>query len=266
MVCKKCKMPIPYEASKCNNCYRKTGHNLSVGNGIVEDMFGNSCYLVNVDKDKNSARYRYIHKLKEYRHLAEVKEKVRKKKFDIFKLLTILLYVGMFVALFVTMYITFVAKSNPDIKSVIILPAAVLFCSIPTIYIVGIIRGIFIRSKEKKIERLERTVRIHDCKKVYYANANVFGYVVFDRTEKWTDRDGDKHYTDYYGYYEVDKRNIVSIGYDSYFAEYVLMLNKPIYIDYSFEPTTEFRVQDVFDDSVLSNALSCDLPAKNIPF
>ena len=107
---------------------------------------------------------------------------------------------------------------------------------------------------------------IHDEKNAYYANENVFGYIVFDHTEKYTDRDGNINYIDFYAYYEVVKGDIISIGYDSYFAEYVLQLRNPIYMDYSLEPTSEFRVQDVFDDTVLSNALSCSLPAKNIPF
>ena len=269
MLCRKCRKPIPYHASKCNHCYRKSGHRLATYSKLVNDMFDSTVYSVMVDKDKNAARYRYIHNLKEYKYLSELEAKRRKKKFGILKLFSILFYLFIAIAIIFSFYLMIQAKTsgNEDMLNISPLIFGGFVMLIPVhIVIVTIIKNIVEKIKENKFRAIERQIIIHNCKKAYYANANVFGYIVFDHTERVTDSNDNVKYIDYYGYYEVDKQNIVSIGYDQYFAEYILYLREPIYINYSMEPTKEFRIQDVFDDSVLSNALTCDLPPKNIPF
>ena len=105
--------------------------------------------------------------------------------------------------------------------------------------------------------------QIHCRKACYYVNKNVIGYSLLKKTveSKW----GDK-ITNYYTYHEIDRRNIRGVGYDSKYGEYIILLYQPVYVDYDLPPTTEFRFQDIFDDTKLTIALKCSLPAKNMPF
>lgn len=105
--------------------------------------------------------------------------------------------------------------------------------------------------------------QIHARKACYYVNSNVIGYSLLKKEvlNKWKDT-----VTRYYTYHEIDRRNIRAIGYDSKYGEYIIKLHHPIYVDYDLPPTTEFRLQDIFDDSKLTIALKCTLPAKHMMY
>jgi hypothetical protein len=121
-----------------------------------------------------------------------------------------------------------------------------------TIFIVGKIKDKNQPYQNKMLEGFS-----HYDKEIYYFSQSVFGFVKLDRTS-------DNH--SYYAYYEVDKSNIKSIGYDTKFAEYILYLNKPTYSDFRNDPKYEFRIQDIFSEEALSIALGCDLPPRHMPF
>lgn len=265
MKCKKCGGDIPFFALKCNHCHKNTGYKLPDCCGITEDMFGQSVLKVPRDEDKNKARNRYLDTLPEYIHLNKIMgEKIPKRESFSTSVAKIFIILGIFFFLmFASFKVMDVVKSN-TIKT--IMPLLVAFIIIP-------IALIFSKGKKpknkKKNKKYEKLIRVHDAKGTYYANQNVFGYIKYDHIEDCTRRVGDDYeiyYKRFYGYYEVEKKNIKHISYDPYFAEYIIKLYKPVYYDYAFEPTTEFRIQDVFDDTVLSNALERDLPPKNMRF
>ena len=101
-------------------------------------------------------------------------------------------------------------------------------------------------------------VNLHSKKPFYYVNSNVIGYslLVNRKEDKWG------NITRYFTFHEIDRKNIRDIIYDSKYGEYVLLLYRPVYVDFSLAPTTEFRIQDIFDDTKLSIILKCSLPPK----
>lgn len=107
-----------------------------------------------------------------------------------------------------------------------------------------------------------RIINLLNKKAYYYVNSCVIGYSLFvkETSDIWG------NVTQYFTSHEIDRRNIRGIGYDSKYGEYIIYLYNPVYVDYSLPPTTEFRLQDIFDDGKLSIVLKCNLPAKNMMF
>lgn len=267
MQCKKCKGPIPFFANKCNHCYRNSGWKLSEHNGITEDMFEQRVIRVPVDSNKNRARQNYLNTLPEYKELNAIVEAQRPKRIGFVQsMLRVLIILAVsFALIFGSMYVVTQMESE-TLKTLM----PVIIGGIIVIYLIFATTDILKRGKKKKLNAREKVLRLHDAKSTYYANHNVFGYIKYDHRKSFTRKVGDDdyetYYKYYYAYYEIEKKNIKSITYDPYFAEYVLIMNKPVYYDYNFAPTVEFRIQDVFDDTELSNALEKNLPPKNIRF
>jgi hypothetical protein len=217
----------------------------------TEDMYGNNVTPIPIDMKKNKARNVYLNNLPEYRKLQSLREieKKRSGKAFVFSILFALSLLSIFalLALF-----SFIAEGFGIIGFMIGVIFSIITCILFAKY----------KQPDKTIEAQKRNVFLHNTKPAYYSNNNVIGYSIMDHTK--TDEDG--HTTYYYAYYEIDKRNIQSIGYDAKFAEYVLILYKPVYIHYNLPPTNEFRLQDVFADDILTDVLRCSLPPKNIPF
>lgn len=251
MRCKKCNAIIPYRAIMCNSCYNRTGYRYPSRMYCPEDMYGNIVTMLPIDKKKNAARNTYIHKLPEYRELDSLRQidKERSKKAFLFSILFALALLSTFL---LTMLFSLLSEEFAIFGFMIGVALSVTTCVFFAIY----------KQPVGTIEAKRRIIHMHNTKTTYYASDNVIGYSVLDHTK--TDSEG--HTSHYFAYYETDKRNIKSIGYDAKFAEYVLILYKPVYVHYSMNPTYEFRLQDVFDDGVLSDALQCSLPPKNIPF
>lgn len=250
MQCRNCNGPIPQLASKCNTCYQKTGYdNRSLSPYCTHDMYGNPVRQINIDYDKNRARKKYIKTIREHQELKQIEKQKQKKTPK--QTAAIIFFIAVWV-------IIIIWAGIGAISEISIAPFAFFIITMLPISLLAIV--LVDRPKKDLIIR-QREIKLHNCKSSYYVNRDVFGYSCIDFVKN---DDGRKIY--YYAFYEVDKRNIAYIEYDSKFAEYILRLRKPVYVDYLLPPTVEFRIQDVFDDNVLSSVLQCDLPPKNIPF
>lgn len=267
MQCKKCHAPMPFVASRCNNCHQKTGYDGYHKKFIPDDMYDNKTFQVQTDDEKSRIRKKYIDNLKEYKELDKMWENIPEYDIRFLRALYLIVpIIAMVIAIFAPKFINQTFGTNYSTGQSMVGLMVFLF-----LFVIAIFCACKLKEQKRyqyinKVKLHEKEVKIHSEKLIYYANENIFGYVTLDHTNTYKDSDGYRSSTDYYVYYEVDKRDIVSIGYDSYFAEYVLTLRHPIYMDYSLEPMKEFRVQDIFDDYVLSNALSCSLPPKNMNF
>ena len=249
MYCKRCNSPIPQNASKCGNCGYKSGYYLSNKPFPDYDMYENQVIEFIADENKKNARQSYIETLPDYKRMKELQDKGLGTFGKVFALIictmpiaTIIAIVGIFLAIY----------NN------IVLGALLLIFGIGTSITVCAIIMKKIISKDKPRTVEIQQIKMHNDKLRYYFNGLIIGYSVLDHTTR--SKNGATHY--YYAFYEVDKRNIKSIGYDSYFAEYVLYLDKAVFVHYDFAPVTEFRIADIFSDSVLNQVLGCDLPPK----
>lgn len=267
MQCKKCKKNIPFFASKCNHCHRDSGWKLPEHSEITEDMFEQRVIRVPVDYSKKTARQNYLDTLPEYKELNAIVEAQRPKRIGFGKsLLKIMLILIISFALIFGGLLFVKTTDSETLKTFM----PVIVGGVIVVYVIFATTDILKRGKKKRLAAREKVLRLHDVKGTYYANQNVFGYIKYDHMKSFTRKVGEDdyetYYKHYYAYYEIEKRNIKSITYDPYYAEYVVIMNKPVYYDYNFAPTVEFRIQDVFDDTELSNALERNLPPKNIRF
>ena len=105
-----------------------------------------------------------------------------------------------------------------------------------------------------KIDGLE----IHKNKCSYYYSDRVFGFSILNTAET--------EIFEEYCFCEIDKRDIIDIHYDTLNSEYVLKMKNKTFMNYTLQPTNEFRIPDVFDDTRLSIALGLDLPSKYMNF
>lgn len=261
MICRRCRKPIPFHATKCQNCYKKTGRKLSQHSEPVEDMYERPIYKVYPDLQKKGARAGYLKTLPDFIQLEKLEQKTKISLGKSF-LHVIAILAMFFVNVFLTFTLTKTFTQNGG-------PGTALFIFVILMIVGFILLNLLLFSKHKlsKKEKIfQRNTKLHLPQEWYYANQDVFGYTSFDHREQYTDNNDTTHYLYFYGHYEIDKRNIKTIGYDSKYAEYILTMRTPVYMHYDNEPVYEFRIPDIFDDAILSNALSCDLPPKHIPF
>ena len=253
MFCRKCGAPVPENALKCNNCFKSTGFLLRAGKFPNADMYGQRIYEVLPDPNKHAVRCSYIERLPEYHQGNSIKKEAAGSiaKYILLMILSIFGGVG------ICILSVFIAMINIAIGIFLFILSFALCITLAIVFYTKTTKNA--KTKIPNFKKFE----IHNNKTKYYANNLVFGYTAFNHSQT-----SENHYwsTDFYGFYEVDKRNIKGISYDSYFAEYILHLHKPVYIDYNLNPSFEFRIPDVFDDVTLSTVLSCDLPPKNIPY
>ena len=107
----------------------------------------------------------------------------------------------------------------------------------------------------------EKVLNLHKRKAFYYVNKNIIGYSLLAKEEN---RKG--QIIKYYTLHEINRKNIKDISYDTEYGEYIIHLYTPVYVDYTMSPSTEFRIQDIFDDTKLTIALKLNLPPKNMMY
>lgn len=251
MRCQKCGNFVAYRATKCNNCFQNTGYRLGERKMPPEDMFGNNIYEFKPDKQKEQVRENYLNSLPEFQEL----KRIKKQNFSmVFKLMGLIFACIPICAIFMFLGIL-LSFRVPAIG----IPLAV-------ITLIGFITATFIifiktLKKNKPNQIREKEIKLHENKYAYYANNFIVGYSVLDHI---TSDDNGSDY--YYAFYEIDKRNIKGISYDSKYGEYIFHLYKPVYSHYDFQPSQFFRLPDIFDDVLLSNVFNCDLPPKKMPY
>ena len=248
MFCKHCGAPVPENAWKCNNCFKTPGIPVRGFSLPHSDMYRQPIYEVKADVNKRKNRVEYLKRLPEY---CQQKNAMKEATGGILKYVLL-----MFASIFGMMIFGSLVILISMVKSSILVP---LFGAV---FIGFLILAIFCginmtRANKPKIINL-RNSEIHNNKSKYYANNTIFGYSV----RYYSASSGRYKHEKSYLFYEVDKRNIKGISYNPYFAEYILHLHKPVYINYDLEPSYEFRIPDVFDDTVLTNALGIKLPPK----
>ena len=253
MQCPRCGAFNAYKAQKCYNCSSVIDITMPTNKFMPDgDMYGHQVEELVVDEYKNIARNRHISKLPEFIGVRNIKPKGGAKE-------VVLEVSKLVVFIFFYLYMASRFCFDKRIPIAIILIGIIVSC----IYIYSK-RDLFKRDKIDSNDSLYYSKQmdvLHKRKKVYYYSHNVIGYTVFVKKVVIEDK-----VTDYYLYYEVDRKNIIDIVYDSYFGEYVFRLRKPIYMDYNLPMVREFRLPDIFDDTALSVALDMDLPPRNTPF
>ena len=249
MICKRCGKSVP-RTTICNHCHQKTGHSLSGYPKCEEDMYGNAIKEIPIDLRKSQIRDNYLTSLPEYQKLRLIQGK--HKQTDMARKKLVLIFVAIFTIAMIVGVLDSLGFDSGFFGILLVIAV--------TAFIVGICSKNIRVDKEMKFA--EQQIKLHNAKPFCYANQFIIGYSQLHHFS--TDDDGKKIF--YYSFHEVDKRNIHGIVYDSKFAEYVLLLKTPVYVHDDIAPVKEFRIQDVFDDSVLTEALNCTLPPKNIPF
>lgn len=250
--CGRCGLEIPYDACRCNHCNDVISFNYSTTPFPPHDMYGNPIKNCDVDLAKTSARNVYMQKqsvtIKQDVYRMQKQNQLKENKFRwAVGSIGLLIALALIASLFDTHYQEYIIGLFFPILGVAVL-----------VY--------FIRKWQKKRipdkpVMLEAERLLHDVKFNYYYTNMVFGYT---KLETAIDELGDKKKE--YSHYEVLKTNIKAITYDTKNAEYVLYLHKPVYTDYKLPPQFEFRIQDIFSERVLTQALNCDLPPRNVPF
>jgi uncharacterized membrane protein (DUF485 family) len=88
MRCQKCGNFVAYKATKCNNCFQKTGYRLGQKRVPSEDMYGNQIYEFEPDKQKEHIRKNYLNSLPEFQAL----KRIKKQNFSmVFKLMGLII-------------------------------------------------------------------------------------------------------------------------------------------------------------------------------
>lgn len=249
MICQQCRNVVQENALYCPICKRKLRFSLPTTELPNYDMYGNEIFIFQPDVRKQRLRNNYVWKLKEQTEARNIHSLHNSQKSSNV-LFSVLIGFG------TLMLISFLGGLGME-------PALGFFLFIAAV--TGIIALNIIRKpvhNNKYVTEKKKIAEIHESKRKYYTSQTAIGYCVLDHVSK--NDDGPDTY--YYAQYEVDKNSIVSIAYDSYYAEYVLYLNKPVYMDFALPPQKEFRIADIFDDQILSKALGCDLPPKHMNF
>ena len=248
MLCKKCQNPISEATPICEHCGCQKNNQYVVNQKYpMGDKFGYAICSLMPNSHKKRLRLRHINKLPEYeRERANNKTKGLGLSFWFF-----LVFCFVLAPIFLVICSEIMSDST----------FGWIFVGI---CIVGYISyKLVIRSTLKNKPRVSNDTYIHETKQAYYYNQYVLGYTILDHmTDGGRERENNCHYV----FCEVEKQNIRGVTYDSRYAEYVLLLYKPIYADHRCPKTTEFRIADIFDDIALSEALGCDLPPRNVPY
>lgn len=249
MKCSNCLCDIPEATTKCP-CCEISRFTFSQKKKPLEDKYGFPTSVFNPDGQKYDTREIYLHRLPEFTYCSQKKRENNARK-------------GTYKAiLFTTLAIILCFCSTS-----FLLNDTWHFLLIGLI-LIGFFGNFLIEKycKKKIIEDMPTTpdggsMDIHTSKECYYVSQNVIGYSVLHHSSY-----EDDIRRNYYVYYEFDKANIEYITYNSKFAEYELHLKMPVYTDYSKPKTNVFYIADIFDDTILSMALGCDLPPKQINF
>ena len=235
----------------CNKCFQKSGRRLGESPFPKEDMFGGQVFEFYPDKEKASVRQNYLNTLPEFQEL----NRIRKTNFTLVLKLLLIIFITIPISVAVILSVVSVSFKTPALGL-----SLAMFSFIIIFALAGILIYTMMKNNKPNMIR-EKELRLHENKLRYYANQFVIGFSVLDHT---THDDNGTDY--YYAFYEIDKNNIRGISYDPKFGEYIFILYKPVYYHYDFPPTIQFRLPDIFEDSILSTVLNCDLPPKHIPY
>lgn len=248
MHCTNCHISVPEGSIKCPSCRSRIKFSLPTYQLPNADMYGNEIFVFYPDEHKKSLRNNYVWKLPEQNSARNTYKNAKD-----YNTLTIFICFLIIILPFLVS-ITFGLNLEPSVLKFIEVVAIVLSIGF---FIYRRLTGNWNSSKSQY-----KFSQLHSSKLHYYASEAVIGYSVLDhviRNKKGPD-------TYYYAFYEVPRESIKEIKYDSYYAEYVLVLKSPVFMDFGIDPVYEFKIADIFDDAVLSQALCCDLPAKTMNF
>lgn len=273
MECPVCKKIIPYGAATCNYCFRDTKIIAEKTRMPDCDMYGQPVFEVYTDKQKVEAREKNInsmHLSSKIQELNTEKPKINYKQRIIGTMILIIPYIFVIIAIIAN----WVEVMNIFREGIFILAFILLMWGfIITILLLVMKRWWDMETEDIKEER--RIINfeiddnlIHKNKEGYYYNQNVIGFSILDvfYDEKVFDSKLiEDRYMEYY-YFEIDKKWITNIDYDTKYSEYILTLTEKVFMNYNMAPAYEFRIPDVFDDTELSIALGLDLPAKYMEF
>lgn len=266
--CPKCGNHRPFGNEICSRCDAFAYKQEPIGNIVLppHDKYGYPIRPIPFDIQKNESRERYIFNTplsqkcrfyaEKYINIHNDQSEYKGKKVAIGIILLAIAFISFFACGF-----SIALSPNEEVN---------LFASIFAIlsfvfFILGMV-NIFLAAKSPITyeDRLEMArIGINQKKLSYYVSQNVIGYCTYVDpfcTYGFSPR-GDKIF-----FVEVDKNNIQCITYDTELAEYVLFLKEPIYINPLLGKSLQVRLQDIFDDAMLTDVLNCSLPAKKIMF
>lgn len=248
MVCKNCNNYIPETAQICSCCDSKVNNRCSTDIKYPNtDMFGQNIYALQPHSHRKRLRLRHINRLPEYKRELENK-KSKGLGFSFWFFLIFCFFIGP-----ILVFASSAFFDDSTFGWILIATCAIGYISYKIMVAVSL----------KNKPRLNNNTYLHESKESYYFNNYVFGHAILDHM---TDGNKNQNTHNHYVFCEVDKRNIRGVTYDDRYAEFVLILHSPIYSDYRCPKNTEFRIADIFDDQALSEALGCDLPARNTPY
>ena len=262
--CPRCGNLKPYKNQICAKCDQCDYPDKSITSEKFPpyDKHGFPIFLIPIDVAKSHARENYIRNTEvskdfkfltgKYTNIVKHKERTKTPKIITGVFLIVLSIVFMYVYIFAQKF---------DLPALSII-GFLCFISFP---IIGII--IIINSCKNPIsykDKIKMTLlSVNQVKESYYYNANVIGYCCYSNPFSKISFSiaGSNTF-----FAETDRKNIKYITYDTEHAEYILHLHNPIYINPNLSKTHEMRIQDIFDDDLLSQIFNCSLPPKRMMF
>lgn len=251
MKCYRCDNPIPEGATKCHHCFNTTGRTCPTHPFPSADMYGYGIKLFQPDAQRKRARQVYIDGLPEA-HQLRINKMEKTKAKNKYALIVMICVIASFIMFGIISSVSYDAAE----VMVMLMPIGIIAL------LVFMLFSAFKQKNGQAVSSFDVEMELHYPKAHYYYNHRTIGFSKFER--RYKDKDG--NVTEYYHFYEVDKANVKGIYYDSKYAEYVLVLYRPVYMDYALPPKCEFRIPDIFEEAILTNILGSDLPPKNVPF
>lgn len=256
MKCRKCDKFIPQSVGNCPHC--KTFYGLENEPLPSTDKYGLPTKIIPIDSEKSKIRENYITSM-EMR-----KNNFRKETFHISDNYNVAYLIETYPVL---LFFFFLLSALIAIVFPMEYRIIALLIVFPTLSISGWVALAKIKKKQDAVVKIKNSNLQRDSHKKfdernsYYESEKVIGFSMFDHM-KYEDENLVKYYT----YYEIDRENITEITYDSESACYVIHTSKPVYQNYSQQPTCTLYWADVFNDTVLTNALKHNLPPKQTNF
>ena len=262
MKCTRCNNYIPNSVGNCPECCMF--YDLSTKNFPSQDKYGFVTKEIPIDIQKRNTREKYIETEKRKNTKTEKMRFESNEKYVMspnleanIKIIPSILYFYFFLSAFIGCCL--VKPQNLKVPTSIII---FIVLSIATFVAFEIAK-----KKDRVNFHLRKSIKRHTSyeeftiKNTYYESQNVIGYSVFDHTKFENEQ-----LRDYYIYYEIDRKNIKEIAYDAQNAGYIINTIEPVYWHYQKPKTTTIFFADIFDDTVLTNALQHNLPPKNMNF
>lgn len=263
MKCNNCSKYIPKSIKMCPHC--GMWHKLENDEFPSHDKYGYPTNLIYIDDNKSNAREVYLRDMvKRELHMPTYHEQPKlihrtpKKNDDTASL--VLIYGPMIGAMLGMALFTYLSLNA-------LLGA---FCGVIGYFLVFMTIATAIDKRKRKkelasysaIKTVDNTIdKEYLTMKAYYESPNVIGFSSLDHTEFV-----EGCLEEFFQYYEIDRKNIAGISYDSKYACYIIHTIEPIYWNYSSPPVNKVYLADIFDDNTLTKALQLNLPPKQINF